>query len=187
MITIIRKEDSAILEVDGVISEDYSPQMQSSDHTIEQGSEVTDNIRSLPEVFTISAKITETPFDPAGDKVGGIQRIQDVLQFLRQSKRKIVDVVTTRNGTYKNCAILEFPHTFTKDRSLQITLTIKQMEFARATSVIISPQTPKPEVKAGIVDEKDAGQQPMNEIVATPEERQKSTVFQYTGNIFRGG
>lgn len=148
-VTLKRNEDAAFYTFSG-ISESYNPTVTATDHPIEEGADVTDHVRLTPESFSITVLETESPFAPAeGSVVAGEQRLRDALDFLRGSQRKLLSVVTTRNGTFTNCVLLNFSHSFDNKRRLQFEFSFKQLRIAKALSVLIPPKIVAPAVKSG--------------------------------------
>lgn len=85
-----------------------------SNYAVEVGSDVTDNVRSLPDALTIEAAVSDTPFgaiaqDPTRVGVGDLSISQDAFNRLKKMRNdKLPLSVVTSLGTYTSMEIQSF-------------------------------------------------------------------------------
>lgn len=85
-----------------------------SNYAVEVGSDVTDNVRSLPDALTVEAAVSDTPFgaiaqDPTRVGVGDLSISRDAFnRILKMRNDKLPLSVVTSLGTYTSMEILSF-------------------------------------------------------------------------------
>ena len=163
--TIIRP-DGVTLTFDATIRESYDPASIATDHPVEDGVAITDHIQELPLTASVEALITETPHEGAvtprttnATSAAGVQRLVDAVEFLRGCQGQLLDIVSVRLGTFRNMALIRYPHTVTNVRRLPFVMDFRQLRVVSAQSVYIPPAQPRESVNAGAPDEQDIGDQ----------------------------
>lgn len=164
-LTIIRPDGSA-WTFDATIREDFSPALVATDHPIADGSAVTDHVQRLPLALTVECLMTESPYvDATANQIRAAQipvgtaRVLAALDFLRACEGELLDVVSTRLGTFRSMALLRYPHSVDRARRLGFLLDFRQIEVGNAQSVTIPPARPRTEVQVGAPSEQDVGDQ----------------------------
>jgi len=173
----------ALVEFDASISETHSDSAETSDHPVEDGSDITDHIRVLPKTIEINGVITNTPIiflatlqaksPVTGDLTRTLDRVETGYQQLQDFMNRgiLVDVITSLR-TYSNMVLLSMA--VTRDAAsgniLDCTLSLREMKIATAMSIDV----PVPIDKANN-EEKNAGQKQ-----AKPKETTTSTSTEST-------
>lgn len=155
------------LELDASLTETATFASDVSEHPVEVGSDVVDNIRPKPVEVRIDGVISDTPItaeqlrraaDAAGVTLDAPQntpgRSSDALAFLlalRDSPRLVT--ITTKRGAYDNMALvsLSVPEDRTTGDVLRFSATFRQVRTVALRRVVIRTATSatKPKQKAG--------------------------------------
>lgn len=124
-----------LVEIDAYLSESHSLQANITDHAVEQGSPVSDHIRLLPRIISLSGIITDTPllgFDQGtlvtpreGRAIEKIKAIED----MREAKELFS--ISTTLGVIRNCFFLDFTPSFVSEDgySAKFSATIKTIRL----------------------------------------------------------
>lgn len=109
-----KKVEIGIVQFDCSLSETHNSEAEVTDHPVEEGINITDNIKRLPKSLELNGLITNTPVllssSPIITDTGPVEdRVQTAYKKLReiQENGELVDVVTTLNE-YKNMVITSF-------------------------------------------------------------------------------
>lgn len=151
-ITIQGSIPTRVLEFDAVISEMHIGNAITSEHPVENGSDMTDHVQRTPEELQIVGLVSDTPIiilaslraEPAVSVGGDPQnRVHDAYAFLKEVKDtgQLVSVSTTLRD-YTNMVIvgLVVPRDKDKGRVLEASLTLK--EILIATTEQVAPPEP---------------------------------------------
>ena len=174
-VTIIR-ENGERLSLDAVLRFAASPENLVTQHPLEDGSFVSDHIQTLPETITFSGPVSETALDARQAFPNDPNRPARVRDFLRACSGETVTVVSSTLGTYRNMALVRYPHEIKTRRGIEFTLVLKEIRIG-VRSVILAPLAPT----------QDVGKQPTTTPSDPPEAERASKLFNlgnYTG-VFR--
>lgn len=155
---LVRQDDSATWTPDTVVSIQLSPSWQITDHPVEQGVSVSDHIRRQPAAMTITCIVTETPTTGTG----GAAHVREKLAWLLETADagQLVDVVTTKLGTFTGYAIQSAPHAIDNVARLEFALQLREVRIATSTTVQIDLETVTSDVATSAPPEVHVGEQP---------------------------
>lgn len=150
---LVRQADLATWTPDTVVSVSLSPSWSISDHPVEDGVTVSDHIQRQPAAMTITCVVTENPV-AVGGVTGGRTHVREKLAWLLDTANagQLVDVVTTRLGTFIGYAIQSAPHTIDNVARLQFDLALREVRVATSNTVQIdrvAEPSAAPEVNVG--------------------------------------
>lgn len=147
--------------VDCTISEEPSYESEVTDHPVESGSDITDNIRTKSTVYNVEGIVSDTPLgvvaqEPSRQQgTGSPLPSKDAYQkFVAiQQTKKLIEIVSPRYGKLINMAMLKLSPPVTKDtgRSLHFTASFRKITFItnnRTTIRVAVPNT-GPSLKKG--------------------------------------
>lgn len=140
--------------VDCTISEEPSYASEVTDHPVESGSDISDNIRTKPVEYNVEAIVSDTPrgvvaLEPDRSPSAGAplpsKDAYDRLVVIHQTK-KLVEIISPRFGKLINMALTKLSPPATKDtgKALHFTATFKQIKFItnnRTTVRVAVPST----------------------------------------------
>lgn len=177
-VTIIRQADGLAFTFDQAITELYEPAVIVTNHPVESGVDVSDHAQTQPLPIVVQVLQTETPFASMGG-LSGVERLQAAIDYLRSVEGQLLDLVTTKFGTFTNVLLTSYPHEVSVRRNLPITLRFQQIRIATAELVVIPPLAPVLSEQVGAPDEQDAGVQATDDTSDDPakEARDTSTLF----------
>ena len=66
---VIETDDDEILEIDAIISENHVYKTDITKHEVEEGLDITDNVRKEPKVLNLSCVITDSPGTLGSNKI----------------------------------------------------------------------------------------------------------------------
>lgn len=145
-----------------------------TDHPVEEGANISDHIRIVPEVVTIEGYITNAPFtDPEqnnANAVGIVGYAEDALTTLldiRESGQLVT--VATELRTYKDMALkmLEVPYDLRTGDAMRFTATFKRViQVATQTTQVKVQKEPKANAKKD--DGKKNTKQPPEQLKSWP-------------------
>lgn len=158
----IVRADGAVWTFDGFLRPQYDPRARSTDHPVEGGSMVTDNIIVQPQRVTVVGVVTETPFQAYGQPVGP-RRVDAAIAFLRGAQGNLVDVQLPL-GTLSSYSLNGWSHEQNGRRSLHFSLDLREIQVAQAATVEIPADAPREDVAADVADEVDVGGQPTEDV-----------------------
>lgn len=168
----IIRADGAVWTFDGFQSPSYQPRARSTDHPVEGGSTVTDNIIVMPQRVTVVGVVTETPFDTYGQPTGQ-ERIDAARSFLMGAQGNLVDVQLPW-GTLVGYSLNGYSHSQTSGlRSCKFSLELREVQIALAASVEIPADLPREDVASDVASEVDVGDQPTEEVDTETEAAQE--------------
>jgi hypothetical protein len=161
MITELALAKVGLVQFDCILSETHSGDATVSDHPVEEGSDITDHIRALPEELELNGLVSDTPISlkypekspVSTDLAPTLKRVDAAYAALQDAKNKgePVDVITSLRK-YSNMAITAF--SVTKDAAngnvLNCTLSLRQIIIAKTQTVKLP--VPKKVVKKAPVD-----------------------------------
>jgi len=158
----IVRADGAVWTFDGFVRPQYQPRARSTDHPVEGGGMVTDNIVVQPQRVTVEGIVTETPFEAYGQPIGAA-RLDAARAFLRGAQGNLVDVQLPL-GTLANYSLNGWTHEQNGRRSLRFRLDLREIQVVQAATVEIPADAPRPDVAADVADEVDVGGQPTEDV-----------------------
>lgn len=102
------------IEMDAVIREQYDLSSQITDHPVDEGSEISDNIILSPRVYVLEAMVTDTPMGllAALEQIG--QTVSTVVNFLRDA---VMGTETANDATSRSLAAFQALVTLWETRS----------------------------------------------------------------------
>lgn len=143
---ITTPEVEPIFALDVSLNENHSLQSDITDHPVETGSDITDNIRNRPRVLTIQGMVTDTPSGILAlaivpglvDRFATVPRSIEIFQEIERNwvNKKIFDVVTGLK-VYQNMAVqsVTIPRSAQFARGLEFNIQLKQIEFVTSLTV----------------------------------------------------
>lgn len=154
---LVRQRDRSVWEPDAAIRVNRGVSYNVTNHPVETGVTVSDLVQLDPETIDIEVVISENP--SSGN--GGPLRLRRSYQWLRDTADAgdLVNVVTRRMGTIRDCLITGLPHSLDNVARLRFTISLQQVVIARATFVEILVENVAESSEAGAPDEADVGEQ----------------------------
>lgn len=180
----IVRADGAVWTFDGFLRPQYQPRARSTDHPVEGGSMVTDNIVVQPQRVTVVGVVTETPFKTYGQPIGP-RRVDAARAFLLAAQGGLVDVQLPL-GTLSGYSLNGWTHEQDGRRSLRFRLDLREIQVAQAATVEIPADAPREDVAADVADEVDVGGQPTAEVDTEAEADQDEDNTSTLAAIFGG-
>lgn len=171
-VTLIRRRDGLSFTFDNALTELYEPTTVVTMHPVEDGVDISDHAQAQPLVISVQVLQTETPFARVGG-LSGVERLQAALDALRSMEGELLDLVTTKFGTFTRVLLVSYPHEVSARRQVPITLRLQQVRIATAQVVIIPPEAPVVSAQVGFPDEQDAGVQATDDPADEPEKRDR--------------
>jgi hypothetical protein len=142
-----------------VVRVDFQNESIVTEHPVEFGAEVTDNVQVRPPRFVVEAIVTDSPLlRPTAVPIP--LSVDLAIQFLEQAQGKLLTIKIDGEGTWLNCILERWPHSRTHVKGRRFELGFKQIRIASALSVSIPPRLPAPVAQVGAPDEFNAGEQP---------------------------
>jgi len=131
-------EDFDYLEIDAVVSENPQFVTELTKHEVEDGFDITDNVRKLPIVLNISGVITDTPGIIGNNKILNSvvekpsQNAFDFFEMIYQNK--YMCTVTTSKREYDDFIMTDFTPRKSRDESggLFFDITFEEVKLAEA-------------------------------------------------------
>lgn len=170
------------ITVDASISESHGLEADTTDHPVETGSDITDNYRKRPRVFTLEAVVTPSPLAtgyPLQTAIGSVTSLSKnddpVLNAWGEIKRYFDEgtliTISTQPEVYENMALVSFSwgRTATNGNQLRFSATAKEVRFASTLTVQAIPEPKKETAKSA----KKRGKQNTKE---APKEKSKSAL-----------
>lgn len=176
---LVRQDDGATWSPDVVVAVNVSESWQVTDHPVEDGVVVSDHVQQQPATIVLSCVLTENP-TRVGSRTGGRAHLQDGIAWLRDTAAagQLVDVVTSRMGTFTGYVVQGIPYTIDRVARLAFDLTLRQVRVATSTTVQITVDDTAADTATGAPDEVDAGEQATTSTAddAAAEEADQSTL-----------
>lgn len=180
----IIRPDGAVLVFDSCPRESHSPELEATEHALENGAAVVDHVRLLPYRLTADAMINESAGPEEGSLTQtGVDRLLAAIAFLDGCGRQPLRVVTDRLGTKENMLLLAYNHDVETIRRLSFGLRFVQARFATQSTAIIPPAAPRPSAQAGSPTAQDVGAQGTKDSASDPAKNaaNKSWLLQIIG------
>ncbi len=146
-----------VLEFDASISETHTGAAEATSHPVEDGSEMSDHVRRMPEELQINGVVTDHPIvylrstegRPAVQGGDPRNRAKDVYFLLRRWKNDGQRLgVSTTLRAYQNMVIISFSVARDKDSGNMLNANLTLREIVTAKTEIVPAKEPTPE-KAG--------------------------------------
>lgn len=138
--------------VDVFVSESPDLPAEITDYPVEEGSDVSDNIRNLPVQLRVEGVISDTPIGILAELREGLpaNEAYELLKEIRESRR-LVTVETSRD-VYKNMALenLSLSDTAETGDALQFSATFKQVITVSNNREVLRTLEPRGRRKAGL-------------------------------------
>jgi hypothetical protein len=102
------------IEMDAIIREQYDLSSQITDHPVDEGSEISDNIILSPRVYVMEAIVTDTPMGllAALEQIG--QTVSTVINYLKDA---VLDTETENDATSRSLAAFQALVSLWEERS----------------------------------------------------------------------
>lgn len=141
--TITSATDSNGLVIDCVVSEEHTISVETTDHPVERGYNVTDHRRVKPRTIKLTGVMTNYPvklFASAGGAKDYVSNSWDM--FKKWRDRGDLVSVTTSLETYENMLITDVtvPRDSKRGNALEFTVTAKEIR------IVDSEEVPAPEI-----------------------------------------
>jgi len=158
---LVRQDDGSTWSPDAVLSVQFAPGWQISDHPVEQGVSVSDHIRRQPQGITVTCVVTANPTRGTPGPAGAL-RLRDRLAWLiaTADAGRLIDIVTPTLGTYRGYALQSAPHGIDGVSRLEFSLQLREVRVATSTLITISTDTTAEDSATGAPAEVDVGEQP---------------------------
>lgn len=183
---VFKKEKSRIddIELDALVSEQFSAEVDVTEHPVEKGANISDHARPRPETVTLEGVITNTPAPKTTDAT--TLRTQGDVTFKSRTESvdteasaralskmlalkdggRLVDIVTGLR-TYRSMLMtsLSIPRTAATGEALRFTAVFRQIRQVSSKSVTVTRTEPKTKAK------KNLGNRPATNTTAPPQRR----------------
>ena len=142
--------------VDASIAETHVLENEITDHPVEQGANISDHSRPMPDSFTMECVVSNTPIlpDAAGarpeNKPGRAKATYEALKKLRD-EGTLIDVVTSL-VTYKSMVVksVSIPRDAKTSDCLKFSITLKQIRVVKnKLTALVKAAAPQTHKKAG--------------------------------------
>lgn len=159
------------IELDATVKEDHNKENEVTDYALEDGSFVTDHVRSLPDTLTIEGEVSDTPVELFGGLAGISSRrsIEAHEQLVRlRNERALVSVVTGLE-LYSDMEITHL-HAWRDQatgRRLQFVCDLKKVRKVSTKLVYIAPERVSEAQSKRAPSTTNAGRQPTNDAQGT--------------------
>jgi hypothetical protein len=174
-----------VVQFDVSVSEKHSASVEVTGHPVEEGSEISDHIRALPETVEINGVVTNTPIVYLADLLAASpltnatgrsdDRVEDAYQELLRIMRagELVKVVTSLRD-YENMVLtsVEVPRDVRQGSILNASISLRQMLIANALTVDLPTPRDIDKLK-GTNKKTKKGKQPAED--ASDKQSEKST------------
>ncbi|MEL6348425.1 MAG: phage baseplate protein [Myxococcota bacterium] len=179
-----------------------------TDHPTESGVSIADHVQALPLEITLAGIFTESPLDwqaqGGGLSGGGPGRVNTALTFFEDARfeRLVLSGPRLPRGAVGDLVLVRWPYDLSSNRSVQPTVTLKQVRIALARQVRIDVSQPvntertDPETgategydaKNELADEVDLGEQPTETVEDDAQAaRDQSILSSWTDWLFGEG
>ena len=130
------------------ITEEHQFEAEVTDHPVEKGSDVTDNVRTKPDVVTIESIVSDSPLGAvARSRAAGTLPTDEALALLRAIRKAREPVaIETSLGRYENMVLqsLRIPRNSQIGTSaIQFTATFKQVEVVTNQRTFVRVSDPR--------------------------------------------
>lgn len=160
------------IKVDATMSEDHTFSAEVSSYPIENGSDITDNVRLKPFTLKLDCIITDTPLSGPTDNIPTADAYL-ALQKLMNAKKQVT--VQTSLDTFINMVItdISIPRSATNGQSLVFTISFQQVIIIENQRTTVSAPAPR----GGTT--KNSNKQPVFSVVHANGFAQLSASFQF--------
>ena len=147
--TILSATDGNGIVIDATISEEHTIAVETTDHPVERGYNVTDHRRVRPRVIKLTGIMTNYPvklFASAGGAKDYVTNSWDM--FKKWRDRGDLVTVATSLETYENMLITDVsvPRDSKRGNALEFTVTAKELR------IVASEEVPAPEIDTKAAD-----------------------------------
>ncbi len=183
---------SSSVMLDAAVNEQHVTTAQVTEHQVENGPDVADHIRPMPQKVTIEGVISNTPINNPTTQMGGAKgssqkitanrvnytafKFDSDFDRVKDANTALVDaveagalfVVTTTLATYQNMAAVNYAVQRNVDNgnTLRFTIDFQELRIVETQTVAALPSSQKPKAR---------GHQAPKPAEKTEEERAKST------------
>ena len=167
------------IEIDSTLSENHKYQTETTEHEVEDGLDITDNVRRLPIELTISGVITNTPSFLGSNRILTAileKPSQNAFDFFTEIYKKGYKCnVFTSVNSYVGLSLIDFNYRKSLEESggLHFDLTFREIIFAQAAEGKVDDVSTQDKSSTSRV--KSKGEIPS--VDATPEQTSKSSTF----------
>ncbi|MBW2672065.1 MAG: hypothetical protein JRD89_01450 [Deltaproteobacteria bacterium] len=134
------------IQIDATISETHGKAAEIAQHRVEDGSQISDNIRALPDSLELSGVITNHPLDIT-DIIAGGDRVKDAYAALSGLiDRGEIFTITTELKTYESMALgsLVVARDAETGEALHFSCSAEQVVTVTASSIEVQAAAPDP-------------------------------------------
>jgi hypothetical protein len=134
MATVIVFKDKSTLTLDAAMSQGHGRSAEVTRHEVEEGSDITDHIRSQPHTLTVNAIVSYRPVGAPGEEPAPERHKRAFERIERAIDAGETVTVQTGLKVYKNMAITSFdaPREVKTGYSLVCSLSLVEVRFATA-------------------------------------------------------
>lgn len=161
-VSVIRQDGEGTWTFDACPIEDYSTEIDVTEHPIEDGSKVSDHAEEQPLEIEVEGYVSESPFSD-DFKADVDNRVNEALSFFRGLSGKLLTITSQKLGSFSDCMLTGYPHQVNVSEGIVIRASFVQVIIAESERVELPPERPKPERASSVSDEQDVGSQPTKE------------------------
>lgn len=153
---------------------------ETTDHPVEEGSDVTDHIRERPFRLTVDGIVSAAPIGGEIDPRRPIDAWEALVALFEARAPLTVD---TGLALYERMVLLRAPanRSAITGGELSVRLEFQQIRTVQSQSVRIPPLAPRPDVRAGVITPSDDGRQAVSPLSGGQQRRQSSVLAAATG------
>lgn len=123
------------VELDASIEEQHSSENEITQYPVEQGVDISDHVKRLPDRLTLRGMVTDTPIKLGATNIGAnrsIETYQDVIQILDDAET--ITIVTTLKQ-YENMMLksVDVPRNARLGHAVEMSLSFRQIQTAEVT------------------------------------------------------
>jgi hypothetical protein len=150
------------------VSEEHQLESEVTDHPVERGGDITDNVRPKPIVVTVESLVSDSPLGfVAQSRTPGTLPTDEALALLRRIRQSREPVaIETSLGRYENMVLqsLRIPRNAeVGTHALQFSAVFKQVEFITNERTTVRVSDPRAAKKTTV------GNKPADEVAISPE------------------
>ncbi|MFU8802626.1 MAG: phage baseplate protein [Bradymonadaceae bacterium] len=161
MSVTLTRPNGQTLTFDASPRQSHSPQVELTEHSVEDGVSISDHGQPKAREITITGVVSETPLGGTG----GPARVDEALRFLNEAGEGVERLeLSTRLGTSTGWVLMSWPHDVTVVRGLVFELALRQIRVATSTTITLPREIPVPRYADKAPPNADVGSQP-NEFV----------------------
>jgi hypothetical protein len=139
MAVVITFKDGTTLALDASLRQNHEQRNEVTEHPIETGAEVSDNIRAKPRTFTLEGVVSATPVVNPGETPEANRHVAAYHKLESAAAGRQMIAVATGLKKYPTLAIegLSVPREPGKGVDLYFTLTLKEVVFATTATATV--------------------------------------------------